>query len=295
MKKRPIQQRAKVDLRYTEDELKQFEDMWPAFAQQADWQRRSAEAIAYRIDDRMAMLIDEDNQNIGYTSIADALLRGCAYAVRVDLNVLAVESDDPARQAVVHNFVGEMRAKSYSPVVSRSGRAGHLHVFCRIPNGKDYAWARKRAQDLGLQLRDWIRPPFSPHRYLPSVSSIVDPPDRRKALESLRSSTERRKRLLSQAMLELLRSGDLTREYNGKLYDSRSNAIQAMATAAVNCRWTFSEYYRVMITSPLFAKLATRSDDKIYLKRCWKKALEFVRMNPRRSWDTIVSRSSRYG
>ena len=87
-------------------------------------------------------------------------------------------------------------------------------------------------------------------------------------------------------MYQLLRSGDIQREYNGKKYPSRSEPLQGLAVAAVNCRWTFGEYRREIRKSPLFAKLAERDDKDRFLRRCWKNALEFVRMNPPKNHGT---------
>jgi hypothetical protein len=76
-------------------------------------------------------------------------------------------------------------------------------------------------------------------------------------------------------MQELLEKGDVHGEYL-----SRSEPIMALALAAVNARWTPSEFETAMERSPAYAKLRDRRDAERELERCWKKAKYRVRLSP---------------
>ena len=230
-----------------------------------------ARAIAYR-EDLLAGLINADNTLNDWVSIAKAIQAEQAFFVEVDVDVLAIDGDDPALADNLYDIGSELTTAGERPVVLESGQSGRLHLFCRVRDGILHERLRQRARQLGLDVRYQIRPPLSPHR-LGLVPRLMLPADPQEALSALQPSNLRRRRDLSPRMRELLETGVNPR-------GSRSQGIISLAVSAVNARWTFSEFRTAMDRSPAGAKLHDRPDADKELRRVWAKAIRFVRLSP---------------
>lgn len=222
-----------------------------------------ARAIAYR-EDLLAGLINADNTLNDWVSIAKAIQAEQAFFVEVDVDVLAIDGDDPALADNLYDIGSELTTAGERPVVLESGQSGRLHLFCRVRDGILHERLRQRARQLGLDVRYQIRPPLSPHR-LGLVPRLMLPADPQEALSALQPSNLRRRRDLSPRMRELLETGVNPR-------GSRSQGIISLAVSAVNARWTFSEFRTAMDRSPAGAKLHNRPDADKELRRVWAKA-----------------------
>jgi hypothetical protein len=194
-----------------------------------------ARAIAYR-DDLPVGLIGTDNTVSGWVTTAEAVRTSRAFFVDIDLDILAIDCDEPSKAETVYEIADELRAAGERPVLLESGQLGRLHLFCRVRDGALHERLRQRARELGLDVRQAIRPPLSPHR-LGLAPRLISPADPKEALSALQPPYPRRRRDLSPRMQELLEGGHVRGAYR-----SRSEPIMALALAAVNARWTFNEF-----------------------------------------------------
>ncbi len=230
-----------------------------------------AKAIAYR-EDRSVGLVGSDNTLIGWVSISDAVRSGRAFTVVVDIDVLAIDCDDPDLADGVYEIADELGAAGERPVLLESGQPGRLHLLCRVQGGVLHEQLRQRARELKLDVRTTIRPPLSPHR-LGLTPGLISPADPRDALAALQPPRPRRHRDLSPRLRELIETGV-------HVYGSRSEPIIALADSAVNARWTLDEFRVAMERSPASAKLHGRADAETELRRVWAKAIRRVRLSP---------------
>ena len=111
-----------------------------------------------------AMFIGPDNQNGGWASLADAIRSGQSFCITLRHDVVALDADgEESGRAVEQELVPYLRDSGLRPVLMRSGRAFHRHLFVRVadPQKRErmIKWARRR----GIDVRNPspIRPPPS--------------------------------------------------------------------------------------------------------------------------------------
>jgi hypothetical protein len=194
----------------------------------------AALALAVAEPGRHALLIDRNNDAVGWLSLPHAVSSGRCFTVKVAKDILALDADSVEKGRFVEEKARILlEAQGFPCVVVASGRDGHRHLFALIPEASQKeTWASLFRKD-GLDVRDTIRPPLAPHRSGLPVR-LVYPVTPELALEALkrRGSVDRsRERKLSRRMYQLLRFGDREGRYK-----SRSEVAMAIATAAVNAR-----------------------------------------------------------
>jgi hypothetical protein len=114
---------------------------------------------------------------------------GWAFYVRVRRDILALDCDDPFKSARGRKIAATMREAGLNPVIVKSGGKGErIHVFARIADPVLRTRFEKKAKALGLDVRQAIRPPMSPHR-LGGRSILVEPADPHQALAALALAT----------------------------------------------------------------------------------------------------------
>jgi hypothetical protein len=101
---------------------------------------------------------------------------------------------------------------------------------------------------------------------------LITPSDPIDALAALEPEVLPRRRELSPRMQQLLEYGDMHGEFT-----SRSEVIQALAVAAVNCRWQFSEFFEALMRHVGGEKIHGRRDARAYALRSFRKAVDLVR------------------
>jgi hypothetical protein len=252
-----------------------------------------------------ALLIDASNEGTGWVAIDVAVTKQAAFAVELDEEILAGDSDRPDNASNVDQLVEELRNAGHQPVLVASGQPERFHVLARIADADDRKRFAKRARDLCLDVRHCIRPPLAPHR-LGLQPHLLDPADPEAALEALRPTpisdrlsphTQRPRKQgngtacdtprsevaerrhhgnsISPHMQRLLEQGDGTGRYR-----SRSEIVQALALAAVNADWSFELFLRSLLNpqhaggekvQKLVAKRGIRHA-RLYAHRSWRRA-----------------------
>jgi hypothetical protein len=236
-----------------------------------------------------ALLIDADNKKQGWVTLREAVRSGQAFAVEVAADILAIDCDNPSLVKVVEQLAVALRDDGEAPAVVASGRPDHRHLFCRIGKRDKLRYYQARAKAEGLDVRLFIRPPLAPHR-LGLPVALISPSDPAAALAALRPRGGDRPttqqaagsalRPLSAEMTVLLHLGDPARAR----YDSRSAVIQAIATAAVNAGWSYTDFRTALfnrghIAGEKVQAMAPREAER-YLGHSWNKALRHVAKHP---------------
>ena len=72
--------------------------------------------------------------------------------------------DAPSARRRSPRLADAIRLAGVRPVIVDSGRSGHRHLFCRLPNLVSRRYFAHYARVLKLDVRASIRPPGSPHR-----------------------------------------------------------------------------------------------------------------------------------
>ena len=170
------------------------------------------------------VLIGADNSGAGHATLEEAVTRGGAYAVTVRNDMIALDADTDDQVAAVHLLGAEAHSMTLAPVMCKSGREGHLHLFLHCPSDTATAW-RGRAVELGVTPRRHMRPPLSPHR-LGLVVALLRPSSHDTALAALRGGNVA-ERPLSATTLARLRDGD-------DRYETRSELVMAVLVGMVN-------------------------------------------------------------
>lgn len=141
-----------------------------------------------------------------WIALPAAIRSGRPYLVPVHPRMLATDADGRDAKAKVGTLADLLAAAGLRPVIVASGQSGRRHLFCRTPDTKTHAHFSEAAKALGLDVRQTIRPPLSPHR-LAGCSFPIQPADWRIALAALVVVPPRR-HALSPAMGGLLQDGD---------------------------------------------------------------------------------------
>lgn len=217
-----------------------------------------------------AMIITAGNRSGGWLTLERAVASGAAFAVEVADDVLALDADNSDRGREAEALARRIANDGYAPVIVASGRPGHRHAFVRVDDHAARARYAAEARVAGIDVRQCIRPPGSPHR-LGLPVRIVEPVDVGSVVAAL-SSAVREHRPLSARMARVLRFGDA--RANG--YASRSEMLMALALAAVAAGWSADEYVTAVLDGGNAAgeKLRTRgaAAAERYLSATWAKA-----------------------
>lgn len=141
--------------------------------------RLEALALACLRPRRRLRRVLADNRGGELAGLALAVERatGCgeAYAGEVRADILAADWDGPAPTAELAGIASAMAGEGLDPVVIASGRTGHYHLFCRIPDVLARARWSDRLAGYAQTLRSGtslMRPPGWPHRDGQPVSLV---------------------------------------------------------------------------------------------------------------------------
>jgi DNA-binding MarR family transcriptional regulator len=260
-----------------------------------------------------------DVRRSGWASVAEAvdgILAGRlgtarTYAVEPRPDMLALDCDGPGADAV-QRIACELIAAGIVPVLIQSGQVDHLHLFAQVldPAFRERLAGEARVARVNVR-GGWgrgsaIRPPGAPHRRgLPVVLLYPANPDtalaafsapgpracdgdepravgtadaaRRWSNSQARAAVRRRP--LSPRIAALLRHGD----QNGR-HRSRSEVVQAVATAAVNAGWYESDLWDALCDPSSAAGEKVREmiaqdgerDARRWLATSWRRAEQFV-------------------
>jgi DNA-binding transcriptional ArsR family regulator len=222
------------------------------------------------------LLIDADNRNGGWATLADALTGGGAFAVRVRPEIVAADFDHNTARGDTRQFVDYCRAHHLVPVVCASGGVDRFHVFVRVADGPTRKLLVKEARRLHADVRSGnnrVRPPLSPHR-AGGRSELLDPLDPLNAIDALLGPLDG----LAPRFHRLLRFGDMDGEYK-----SPSEMVQAITTGAVHAGWAEHELLEVLLDPANVGGWRVRERDQRerrraegYVRTCWKNAVRFV-------------------
>src|SRR5215468_5295608 len=223
-----------------------------------------------------ALLLDVNNQPLRWVSIEDAVKTGTAFLVEVGPTVLAIDADDAQQATRTQHLASALKVEGLEPVLVRSGRQDHLHLFCRIDDGRHGQWVAT-AKAAGLSVRQSIRPPGSPHR-LGQPVELIDPRTAEETLKALTPARSGRVPKLSPRMADLLRNGRSSVERK----KTRSEDIQAVAVGFQNGSYEFEDFSDALLDTRNRAgeKVQGDSEARRYLKRSWQEAERFCSEQP---------------
>jgi hypothetical protein len=102
---------------------------------------------------KRVMLIGAENQGCGWVPLEEAVRSRRPFAIKVRDDVLAVDSDKPELRPKLVDLAAALRRDGLRPVVLRSGRRGHAHLWCQIAEPALLADYKRRAADLGFEDR----------------------------------------------------------------------------------------------------------------------------------------------
>jgi hypothetical protein len=211
---------------------------------------------------------------------------GASFAVELADDMVGLDVDRCEGALWVRSSLMERLESLKIPmVVQNSGTPGHLHLFARVPQAglKREIEIAARFDGCDVRAGQRIRPPLSPHRRGLAVS-LIKPANAAQALSALASTGEKsiaisKKKGLSGSMFALMRDGDR----NGR-YKSRSESIQALATAAVNQNYSEEWLLKVLLNPQnLAGEKVQRMDEREahrYVVQSYRKAQAFVVMRP---------------
>lgn len=183
-----------------------------------------------------ALQIGEDNDSGRWMPIRDAATAGLCAAVELRPSVLAVDADRPEHHHVIGHMASALEGEGFRPVVVASGRPGHAHLFCLIPDSGTHRRFSGNAAVLGFDVRRCIRPPLWPHRSGFPVR-LLEPATPHEALEYLRSNGS-----LSARARRLLRQGDVASEFH-----SRSELVMSIIVSAIRGGWSLGSILDALV------------------------------------------------
>jgi hypothetical protein len=214
-----------------------------------------------------ALLLDKENAADRWVRIEEAVASGRPFTVEARDDILAIDLDQPEHIERLMIFAQELREAGLAPVLVCSGRPGHVHLWCCVPDRDVFRRFRDRAKALGLQIRRSMRPPLAPHRQGLPVS-LLDPEDPAEALAAL-TPTKGDPRPLPRWAQKMMSDGIFKPRY-----PSRSEMILGLAASAKNSDWTQEQYAAAILASTSRAgdKIRHRRDRDAYIARCWDMA-----------------------
>lgn len=224
-------------------------------------------AFAHAVADHRcgALLIGPDNKGMGPTSVSAAIRSGATFAVQVQSDIVAVDSDDERSAAALDAVADAVREAGHIPVIVASGGEGRHHLWARVPSRpnrnkiiqlvSDEA-DRVRERHDGEPLGDFvvrrgslrIRPPLSPHR-LGRAVRLVTPSSPQAALNALAGVSHADAAVLPTQFRPLpadiwtLVTDD---DVQGR-YGSRSDAQFAIVCSAVQRGWSAMQVWDALM------------------------------------------------
>ncbi len=220
-------------------------------------------------------VVTQDNKRGDWLELAEAVRDGRAYMGQVDPEVLALDCDPTERpQAADGVLVVREALERYAlQCVLDSGREGHQHLFARVRDPTVRAELAALAQSRGLDVRQVIRLPLSPHR-LGHPVRLREPAMVEEAAGVL---ARRSRRPLNPHMQRVLETG-LSHHY------SNSDRLQALCTAMVQADWTPGEAFQELRDHPVGESLRRVErqgrDPYAYFLTSWRTAAAYVRDRP---------------
>lgn len=145
---------------------------------------RLALATVVAVRGSKASLLSPLNKKTGQITIVEAADRDRPFFVKVADHLLAIDCDDPDPEAA-NQLIDYVKTCGLDPVVTASGGHGRRHVFVRCPTPEVRAAIASKAELLGLDVRQSIRPPLARHRNQTDRSELLSPTDPARAIELL--------------------------------------------------------------------------------------------------------------
>ena len=270
----PTPERAGPD-RHTHSHATARDGQSPPSVPHHDAERVLAFAQAVAMPDTLARYLEPGS--VGRNSkvvreradIASAAASGRPFMVAIARNVLAIDADAADHQLDLRHLHQRLEVDLRNPVMVDSGRG--LHVFAKMPVGAVRRFGA-RARSLGLDVREDIRPPLSPHPYDRVVDLVGLSYDA--ALRRLEGPVAG-PIALSRRMVHLLNDGA------NHDYASDSEAVQALATAMLACGWPRGRYVAALLGTAHWSKAATRHGGEQWLLRSWTSARQYLKSSNR--------------
>lgn len=242
--------------------------------------RRDRERLAHAVlgrrdqgDPERVREIPRDNSSLGmWMDVESAVTAGIAYAGKVDAQILALDGDQDDNEAAVEAVVTKLYFHGIVGVVEDSGQPGRVHLWARISDPELKKEIATYAAQLGLEPRDWMRPPLAPHR-LGLTARLRSPMTADLAEHVLRMRVER---ALSQHARGLLRHGNA-----GQYGES---ALLTITGSAFQNGWTFEKTLAAVETSALASMLeraaGKRGDIRAALLKLWFRSIKYTYEHP---------------
>lgn len=190
----------------------------------------------------LASIINAANLVVRRCDLASAVRSGMAFFVRVCPEVLAADFDTDNAVAGANRLYWRCRMLGLPALLVASGQQGRRHVFCWPKDDPQRAQLAKAAKEDGADVRVDIRPPLTPHRWR---AEGVTP----EILQGL------------DIVVEFANTGALPNKPWGKAIietaikggrpGSRSEAIYAVAMAAVNAGWSADQMSELLAATGL--------------------------------------------
>lgn len=234
---------------------------------------------------RQGLRLYPDNRAAGWAPIAELVRDRSAFAVDVDVDVVALDADSPGAGLILEDFAELVRQHDAEPVVVASGRPGHRHMFARIPDPFRRAELVRAAKELGLDVRRTIRPPLGPHRLGLEVH-LVTPTTPAEAVRAL--SSPRPVRLEDVRRLGHRAARALIEGHAERADRSRSGTVRSVALGAANAGWSAEHLYRALMIpthrgGARVQELADRAGSdaaRRYVRGELDRARQYVRAHP---------------
>jgi hypothetical protein len=266
-------------------------------------------ARALMVPGSNVILIDENNSGQGWCPLEEAVRSRRPFAIQVREDVLAIDADQPALLQKLLGLAAALRRDVLYPVVLRSGRPGHAHLWCQIAEPALRADYGRRAKALGFDVREeskLCRPPMAPHRHGRPLAVLGAHPETRHWQEALAEIGREQRRQEIEATWRRIthnptwclssrtpvaaaaptkparaRRRPLNPKWdrlvrNGVPEGQRHQAIQAVTLAAVNAGWTEADLFRVLIHNRLGEKVLEQRGEaaqRLYVSAAWQKAV----------------------
>lgn len=203
----------------------------------------------------LASVINAANKVDSRCSLESAVRSGKAFFVRVRQEVLAVDFDKDNAVLAANRLYWRCRMLGLPALLIRSGQHDRRHVFCWPMDDIQRAQLAKAANDDGGDVRIAMRPPLAPHRWhaegvTPKILLGLD------IVLDFASTGAMPDKPWGNAIIELA--------INGGRSGSRSEAIYAVAMAAVNAGWSATQMDDLLAAKGLaiFEDYVGRSKDR---------------------------------
>jgi hypothetical protein len=243
-------------------------------------------AIAVAAPESDVLLIGPDNEQVGSSSIHDAIWSERCGAIIVGDQFLALDADantKPESPSYVSQLHYRLAQGNFRPVMAESGRVGHLHLWCRIADWFFLRGLECEARQHGCDVRRGLRlrPPGSCHRLgLPvalvgmTLEQALDALNASGPVVALTPRTER-----------LIRFGDTSGRYA-----THSESFWACVLGAV-AKGADGEWLRIVMFDP--SNAGGQRLDNIIAKKNRRAAERYVAAEYKRARKVIGDQSAK--